>query len=73
MLKSSAAKTSMSICMKIDFVVRRAYCVNYNKREKMNEEKIKSFQDLRVWQLGIEIVKEIYRLTECFPKNELNW
>ncbi len=37
----------------------------------MVEEKIKSFQDLRVWQLGIEIVKEIYRLTENFPKKEV--
>jgi four helix bundle protein len=41
------------------------------KREIMVEEKIKSFQDLRVWQLGIEIVKEIYRLTENFPKKEV--
>jgi four helix bundle protein len=37
----------------------------------MVEEKIKSFKGLRVWQLGIEIVKEIYRLTENFPKKEV--
>ncbi len=37
----------------------------------MTEEKIKTFQDLRVWQLGIKIVKEIYRITENFPKNEI--
>jgi four helix bundle protein len=28
------------------------------------------FQDLRVWQKGMELVKEIYRLTKSFPKDE---
>ena len=37
----------------------------------MTEKKIKSFQDLRIWQSGIEVVKEIYLLTKCFPKIEL--
>ena len=34
-------------------------------------EKIKNFQDLRIWQKGIEVVKDIYNLTKKFPKEEL--
>jgi four helix bundle protein len=34
-------------------------------------EKIKNFQDLRIWQEGIEVVKDIYILTKKFPKEEL--
>ena len=34
-------------------------------------EKIINFQDLRIWQKGIEIVKDIYILTKKFPKEEL--
>ena len=34
-------------------------------------EKIKNFQDLRIWQKGIEAVKDIYILTKKFPKEEL--
>ena len=34
-------------------------------------EKIKKFQDLRIWQKGIEVVKDIYILTKKFPKEEL--
>ena len=33
--------------------------------------KIKSFRDLRVWQLGMEIVEGVYRLTSDFPKYEV--
>jgi len=29
-----------------------------------------SFRDLKVWQRSIQLVKEIYILTECFPKSE---
>ena len=35
------------------------------------EEKIKSFRDLNIWKLGIEIVENIYKATKAFPKNEL--
>jgi four helix bundle protein len=35
------------------------------------EEKIKSFKDLKIWQKGIEIVKDIYKLTKKFPREEL--
>ena len=34
-------------------------------------ERIKNFQDLRIWQKGIEVVKDIYMLTKKFPKEEL--
>ncbi|MGB6607166.1 MAG: four helix bundle protein, partial [Atribacterota bacterium] len=34
-------------------------------------EKIKNFQDLRIWQIGIEVVKDIYIVTKKFPKEEL--
>jgi four helix bundle protein len=35
------------------------------------EEGIKRFNDLKIWQKGIEIVTDIYRLTKKFPKEEL--
>jgi four helix bundle protein len=31
---------------------------------------IKSFRDLRVWQLGMDLAVEAYRLTGSFPKHE---
>jgi len=34
-------------------------------------EKIRNFQDLRIWQKGIEVVRDIYILTKKFPKEEL--
>ncbi len=36
----------------------------------MTEERIKTFRDLRVWQKGIELVKEIYKTTQSFPGTE---
>lgn len=32
--------------------------------------KIKSFEDLQVWQLAIELATKVYRLTITFPKDE---
>jgi four helix bundle protein len=32
---------------------------------------IKSFRDLRVWQIGIELVRIVYELTSRFPRNEV--
>lgn len=32
---------------------------------------LKSYKELTVWQRAIELVKEIYKLTNEFPKNEL--
>lgn len=34
-------------------------------------DKIKDYKDLRIWQTGIEVVKEIYSTTKSFPKEEL--
>lgn len=33
--------------------------------------KLRSYKDLIVWQRAMELVKEIYYLTERFPKDEL--
>jgi len=33
--------------------------------------KIRNFRDLDVWKIGKEIVLEVYRVTETFPKAEL--
>lgn len=32
---------------------------------------IKSFRELEIWKKGIELVKEIYKMTTVFPKSEL--
>ncbi len=32
--------------------------------------KIKTYRDLEIWKKGIELVKDIYTLTESFPKQE---
>ena len=31
---------------------------------------INSFRDLRVWQSGMELVVQVYRLTQSFPREE---
>jgi four helix bundle protein len=35
------------------------------------ESKIKSFEDLRVWQEAHRLVLEIYKLSTGFPKEEM--
>ncbi len=35
------------------------------------EKKIKTYRDLNIWNVGIEVVKVIYKLTEKFPKQEM--
>ncbi|HEX8847045.1 MAG TPA: four helix bundle protein [Pyrinomonadaceae bacterium] len=32
---------------------------------------INSFRDLRVWQAGMELVEQVYLLTQAFPKQEI--
>ena len=32
---------------------------------------INSFRDLRVWQAGMDLVEEVYLLTQTFPKHEI--
>jgi hypothetical protein len=46
------------------FVYRISYVDNM-------EKKIQSYRDLNIWQIGIELVKDIYKLTENFPKQEV--
>lgn len=36
----------------------------------MTEESVNSFRDLRVWQDGIRLVTECYRVTRTFPDDE---
>jgi len=33
--------------------------------------KIQDYKDLKVWQMGIEIVDKVYSITDSFPKDEL--
>ena len=32
---------------------------------------VNSFRDLRVWQVGMDLVEHIYRLTQAFPSQEM--
>ena len=32
---------------------------------------IKSFRDLRVWQAGIDLVRDVYEVTSTFPRSEV--
>ena len=32
---------------------------------------VKSYQELNVWQLGMELAREVYGLTQSFPQHEL--
>jgi len=32
---------------------------------------INSFRDLRVWHAGMDLVEEVYRLTNAFPRHEI--
>ena len=34
-------------------------------------EKIRTYRDLDIWKVGIQLVKDVYELTEQFPKHEL--
>jgi len=36
----------------------------------MSEQKIKSYRNLLIWQKGIDLVKEIYKITKKFPVDE---
>src|SRR5207247_71823 len=38
--------------------------------EKPTDPRINSFRDLRVWQAGMTLVEEVYRLTQAFPSHE---
>jgi len=32
---------------------------------------ISSFRDLRVWQQGVDLVEQVYRISQSFPKHEI--
>ncbi len=34
-------------------------------------KKIRTYRDLDIWKKGIEVVKDVYKLTEKFPKQEM--
>ena len=34
-------------------------------------DKIKTYRDLDIWKVSIQLVKEVYKLTEQFPKQEM--
>jgi four helix bundle protein len=33
--------------------------------------KIRTYRDLDIWKAGVQLVKDIYKLTEQFPKQEM--
>lgn len=35
-----------------------------------DSDRIRSFKDLEVWQVGMELVEEVYRLSAAFPADE---
>ena len=37
----------------------------------MERQRVRTFRDLEVWQRGMEVAREIYRLTRQFPREEL--
>ena len=47
--------------------MRDAYCVE--KRGMAG--KIRTYRDLDIWKAGIQLVKDVYKLTEQFPKQEV--
>ncbi len=47
--------------------MRDAYCVE--KRGMAG--KIRTYRDLDIWKASIQLVKDVYKLTEQFPKQEV--
>lgn len=47
--------------------MRDAYCVE----EEGMAEKIRTYRDLEIWKTSIQLVKDVYKLTEQFPKQEI--
>jgi four helix bundle protein len=39
--------------------------------ERQSSMTINNFRDLRVWQSGMDLVEQIYRLTQIFPSHEI--
>jgi len=55
--------------------MRRCGYAEIRKGKKMEKEgkqaKIKTHKDLEIWNLGIELVQVLYRITNSFPKDEI--
>ncbi len=47
--------------------MRDAYCA---KKVSKMRTKIRTYRDLDIWKKGIGIVKDVYKMTEAFPKKE---
>ena len=39
--------------------------------KKVMSGKIRTYRDLDIWKVGIQLVKDVYKLTEQFPKQEI--
>ncbi len=37
----------------------------------MNEQKIRYYKDLKIWQKGISLVKAVYEITDKMPRAEV--
>jgi four helix bundle protein len=44
--------------------------VSGDGKKKGGKMRVESFRDLRVWQAGMELVEEVYRVTRTFPRQE---
>ena len=42
---------------------RLSICRDWEKGKGMEKKKVETFEDLRVWQQGIELVKQVYLIT----------
>lgn len=47
-----------------------ARCSGLGFRGPLDDEMIKDYKDLKVWQKGIDLVKQTYAVTEVFPSTE---
>ena len=43
----------------------------YGIKHKTKDQKVKNFSDLVAWQVGHELVLEIYKMTKAMPKEEM--
>ncbi len=52
-------------------IAYNAHHTIYTMEGRNMARKIKTYRDLSIWNAGIEVVKDIYKLTENFPKQEM--
>jgi len=45
--------------------------MHQNLPVRKNAMSIQSYQDLQVWQNGMDLAEQVYQLTQSFPKEEL--